>query len=98
MADSDFDSPEVTADIAAQVLWHFNAGEFRRRPGSFAGRLIGAIAAADPQNRARLRRVFPGYVLAVEIITQDKDGVRLLEVTANPANDVTLSQSTKDRS
>lgn len=70
---ADFGSKEITPDIAGQVLWHYTGRG--RVPGSFAQALLVAIIAADPQNRARLKLGFPGYVAAVQLVLREPNGM-----------------------
>lgn len=76
---------QVTPDIAAHVLAHFDSGGYEA--GSFTRRLIDLIDRADPSNRARLALGFPGYVEAVTLASQMPNGVAVLTsvLTGAPA-------------
>lgn len=70
---------EFTPVEAAHVLYVMN-GQERMQPGSFTTTLIDAIAKADPINKGRLARGFPGYVAAVDIYQNEPRGVEVLRI------------------
>lgn len=79
----------VASEVAHHVLWHYGnadpadpAGPVGYEPGTFTVKLMSAIAAADPINRARLYLGFPAYVTAAALIEHSPDGVEILRYIA----------------
>lgn len=63
----------IDPEVAAHVLWHYR--QIGYPPGSFVSALIRTIAGADQGNRRLLARGFPAYVRAVELATEDVNGI-----------------------
>ncbi|MFC4062795.1 hypothetical protein ACFOWE_31275 [Planomonospora corallina] len=72
---------EITQAVAAHVLWHYGLPG-GMEPGSFTKPFIAAIVAADRENTARLARVYPAHVLAVQLARDVEDGIHLLQALA----------------
>jgi hypothetical protein len=71
---------DITGEQAVHVLAHYGAGGFPA--GDFTMALIGIIVRADPTNMAKLSLGFPGYVAAVRLAQDDRDGVTRLQEIA----------------
>lgn len=68
----------ISTEDAREVLWWFGDRTHGQQPGSFAEALISATAKADAYNRIRMAQVFPGLVLAVMLVTQERGGMGAL--------------------
>ncbi|MGK5730227.1 hypothetical protein [Streptomyces sp. URMC 124] len=73
--------PNIPAETARHVLWHFGA-DGGWQPGTFTQHLLHAIATADHGNFEWLRTVYPAEVAAVGIATSDKNGIATLQKIA----------------
>lgn len=69
---------KISTEDAREVLWWFGDRTHGQQPGSFAEALISATAKADAYNRIRMAQVFPGLVLAVMLVTQERGGMGAL--------------------
>jgi hypothetical protein len=69
----------LTPIEAAHVLYVMN-GQEGMEPGSFTTSLITTIAKADPINKAKLAKGFPGYVTAVDLYQNAPHGVEVLRI------------------
>lgn len=68
----------ITPEIAAQVLWHYDATG-GMEPGGFKQALIITLDKADRENVLRLSAVYPGYALAVHWAKNTEDGIARLQ-------------------
>lgn len=71
-----YDAAEITTEIAAHVVWHFDGTALE--PGTFTKHLINTIATADSSNRAKLAKGFPGHVAAVYFAQSVDGGIEYL--------------------
>lgn len=64
-------------EIIRHVLWYFNErGGWE--PGGFTQLILRAYQKADPGNRARLRRGFPEYAEAMDLVLNSMGGIKQL--------------------
>lgn len=68
----------VSLETAQHVLWHFGDTNLGVQPGTFTERLLVTISAADAENRAKLREVFPELVHAFECVQREHWGLEWL--------------------
>jgi len=66
----------ISPNTAHHVLWMFDRGGYP--PGGFVKALLSAIAKADPENREKLRGVYPEYVEAYELAAETETGIEVL--------------------
>jgi hypothetical protein len=74
-------APASEQTVARHVLWFFG-GERGQHPGSFIGTLLTAISQADEENTELLRKVYPGYVAAVNLAKNAEHGMDILSAQA----------------
>ena len=69
--------PDVPLNVARAVLHSRLVGDpnLGVDGGDFARRLIEVILVADKANLAKLQTLFPDWVVAVEAVRQDVDGI-----------------------
>lgn len=70
---------EVTLADARAFLWWAGDKKLGIDPGRFIIRLIPVLFAADEENLARLRGLFPGLVAAVEMYRNEIDWIGHLQ-------------------
>ena len=68
---------KTTLEEVAHVLNYFYPNE-GFVPGSFTGKLLSAIEAADPQNLALMSRAFPEYVQLMSLAKNREDGIEYI--------------------
>lgn len=68
----------ITPEIAAHVLWRYDATG-GMEPGSFKRALLDALDRADREHTLRLAAVYPGYASAVTIARYREDGIHTLQ-------------------
>lgn len=72
------DNISIPSETASHVLWTF-ACVGGHRPGSFTEALLGAFAAADNDNEAKLALAYPAEAAAVRLAKYDEDGIAKLQ-------------------
>jgi hypothetical protein len=71
----------ISPETARHALWVFSCVG-GARPGSFTEALLGAFAAADTANEARLAIAYPAEAAAVRLAKYDEDGIKKLQQIA----------------
>jgi hypothetical protein len=72
----------VSVEVARHVLWFMGDREHGLPAGKFTEGLLGIIAIADDDNRAKLEAGWPEYVHAFRSVVEDTHGMDALRALA----------------